>query len=677
MSIGLSATRRRPQLQRPSFLLLLGLAMLFAVGVAAQAISFARREDRFAGYTGTFDLPELAWQPANVGLPAAQPVVALAADPANPDLLLVATAAPPQIYRSADRGTSWQPVGQALGRRQVHVLLAAPAAPEGASTFLAGTSDGLFRSADGGLTWQPVADVPRPVAPPQRLERFGRSVYALAQASDGVLYLAGEDARPWRSQDAGATWEPLAELPLSNLGALLALAVSPDGGRLLAGSAGDGLFRSDDAGQTWQRAEDVPATFVAGLWFDPADGRLAYARTRAGLYRSADGGLRWEPVETELEGRADALLPGPSAGEALLLTNAGQVYATADGGRTWQPRGRLGRSGTAYGLWRLVGAEDAALAAATHAGLWRGDAAGEAWQPWPAAPGHPMAHDLAAAADGSLYLATAIGVYRSHDAAATWERRSDGLPAVAVLSVAAAPSLPNVLYAGTDGRGLYRSDDAGRTWQATALEVPTVPGLWVDPDDPDHVLIRAAFQRVYETRDGGRTWTTPWEGLDLSTEIVAVGDDGRRPPTLFASGTEALYRRPSGSLRWEPIGRGLDGQTVFRVVVDPHKPGRLWAAASTGVYVSDDGGEQWLPAGRGLEGTTVATLAFGPDEGRTMFAGTRQRGMYRSVDGGRTWRSAGLDGLSVYRIAVLGDGRWLVALTDQGLWRATLVGDAP
>lgn len=642
--------------------LLLGGALL---EVAIRAVRFDRREA---------DLPALAWQPANAGLLPAQPVVALAADPTDRSLLLVATAAPPQLYHSADRGVTWQAVGQALGGRQVHRLLAVPGAR---GVFLAGTSDGLLRSSDGGLTWQAVAAVPRPPTPPQGLRRSGRNVYALTAGGDGALYLAGEDDRLWRSLDAGATWEPLAALPLSSLAALLAVAVSPDGGRLLAGSAGDGLFRSDDSGQTWQPAEDIPPTFVAGLWFDPADGRIVYARAQTGLYRSADGGMRWQPVDAALDGRADAFLPGPSAGEALLLTNAGRVYATADGGRTWQPRGALDRPGTAYGLWSLADAHGLTLVAATHAGLWRGDETAERWQPWPAGPGHPVANDLALAADGSLYLATPAGVYRSDDNAAIWARRSDGLPAAAVLSVAAAPSAPHVLYAGTDGRGLYRSDDAGSTWTATALEVPSVPGIVVDPADPSHLIVRAAFQRVYESHDGGDTWRTPWDGLDLSTEIISLSLGTGEPLALYAGGTEQLFRTADPGQGWQPIAPELAGQTVFQVLPDPADPGRLYVGASKGLYLSRDGGAGWMPAGRGLEGVTVVALARHPTQPAQVFVGTRYRGLYRTLDGGATWQPAGLKGLSVHRLVVSADGRWLIAATDHELWRAALTGGAP
>jgi photosystem II stability/assembly factor-like uncharacterized protein len=643
------------------------LAVILGVGCALRTTPTAPLPSPFA---------PLEWQAASAGLPAARPVLAFAADLTDPALMLAATIAPPQLYRSLDRGASWQPAGRELEGRLVHALLAVP---ETNGIFLAGASDGLFRSDDGGVTWRAIPDLPRPIVPPQGLERQGRSVYVLLAAADGALYLAGEDVRPWRSLDQGVTWQPLGALPAG--AALLALAVSADGSRLLAGSDGAGLFSSDDGGQTWRQAADVPMTFVAGLWFDPADNRLAYARTRAGLYRSDDGGQRWQPVETEFEGRVDALLPGLKARQALLLTNAGQVYATDDSGRTWRLRGKLGRPGTAYGLWRLPSDAGATLIAATHAGLWRNDdkggAASSPWQPWPHGPGPAAANDLARAADGALYLATPVGIYRSDDDGATWMSRSDGLPAAAVLSVAIAPSNPQVLYASIDGAGLYRSNDGGRTWVRTRLEVPSAPGILVDPADPDHLFIRAAYQRVYESRDGGETWRTPWDGLDLSTEIIALGWGPDAPSVLYAAGAEALYRSVNGGQSWQPMAAELSGQTVFQVAVDARDPKRLYAGATKGAYLSRDDGATWAPWGRGLEDVTVAALAFHPTRPQEVFAGSRYRGVYRSQDGGETWQPAGLEGASVYRLVVAAGGRWLIAVADRGVWRAPLAGGGP
>ncbi len=314
------------------------------------------------------------------------------------------------------------------------------------------------------------------------------------------------------------------------------------------------------------------------------------------------------------------------------------------------------------------------LLAGTHTGLRFSDDAGRTWQLWPTGPGPAAANDLVQAPDGALYLASSDGLYRSTDAGATWTLASQSLPQAAVLSVAVAPSRPEVLYAGTDGRGLYRSDDAGRIWTRTGLDVPTVPGILIHPADPERLWIRAAFQRIYESRDGGRTWFTPWNGLDLQTEVMFLGRDLNDPPTLYAAGTQALFRSLDEAGSWHPIGPALAGQTVFDLAADPSDPRRLYAAVTRGVYVSADGGATWEPWGHGLEEITALALLFHPGRRAVAFAGTKYRGTYRTTDAGRTWHSAGLDGMSVRRLVITADGRWLLAATDQGVWRAALGG---
>jgi len=611
----------------------------------------------------------LSWQTASRGLPIFVPVLAVAVDPAQPDLVIAATAAPPRLHRSRDRGATWEPVGQELDGRLVQALLALPGA---ANAFMAGTSDGLFRSADGGSTWQMVPDLAQPVLPPEGLAGRGRSVYNLFAGSDGAIYLAGRGSQPWRSVDGGVAWHPLAPLPAGT--ALLAITLSPDGGRLLAGTDGAGLFQSDDGGQTWQAAAGIPATFVAGLWFDPAGNGVAYARTRRGLYRSDDGGRTWQPSAAEIKARIDSLIPGPAAGQALLLANDGRVYETLDGGRAWQLQGDLGRSGAVYAAQSWPEAFGGEVLAATQAGLWSSSDSGRTWEPWPRGPGVAPASDLAEGPDEALYLANAGGVYRSDNGGGLWTPAGSGLPPVAALAVAVAPSDPLVLYAGTDGRGLYRSRDRGLSWTATALAVPSVPGILIDPIDPDHLWVRAVYQRIYESRDGGATWNTPWNGLDLSTELTFLGRGPGYAPLLYAAGTEALYRSADAAQSWQPIAKGLAGQTVFDLVTDPQNPQRLYAGATKGAYLSQDGGGNWAPWGRGLEEITVSALAFQSQRREQVYAGTKYSGLYRSQNGGASWQPAGLAGLSINRLLTSPDGRWLLAATNEGVWRSEIGG---
>lgn len=595
-------------------------------------------------------------------MPAALPIPAVLVAPDNVAFWLVATDTPPQLYRSEDGGHSWERTDTDLGGRRVHALLAVPDTP---GIFLVGTSDGLFRSEDGGRTWRMVPDVPTPIALPAEGHNPGRQVYSLIAGSDGALYLAGAGAQPWRSTDTGRTWTPLTRLPAG--GAVLALALSPDGRRLLAGSDGAGLFRSDDGGHTWQGVADIPATFVAGIWFDPEDGRLAYTRTRVGLYRSDDGGLTWQRSAVALSGRLDALVPGPGPGQALVLAHDGRVYRTDDGGQTWRWQGSLPRPGVVLTAQRHPG--DGSVLVGHQTGLWRSEDEGRTWQTRPLTPGRPRLYDLTQTADGTLYLATSAGLFRTANPMAGWEPVMAGLPAATALAVAAATEAA-VLYAGFEGHGLYRSRDGGRSWSATPLPVPDPVGILVHPHNPEHVWVRAAFQRLYESRDGGATWHTPWEGLDLSTELVSLAWVPADPPLLFAAGTEQLYRRV-GDGPWQAVAPLLAGQTVFTLLADPEQPAHLLAGTTRGVYRSTDAGLTWETWGRGLEEVTVTALLAAPGRTRTFLAGTKYHGLWRSDDGGRIWRPAGLESRSIVRLLITADRRHLLAATADGLWQAS------
>jgi hypothetical protein len=96
-----------------------------------------------------------------------------------------------------------------------------------------------------------------------------------------------------------------------------------------------------------------------------------------------------------------------------------------------------------------------------------------------------------------------------------------------------------------------------------------------------------------------------------------------------------------------------------------------------GVYRSDDGGDSWRAASAGLTNTRVLSLAPGPD-GQSMFAGTWD-GVFRSDDGGDSWRAAntGLKDMHVLSLASGPDGQSMFAGTDgHGVFRSNDGGDS-
>ncbi len=621
-----------------------------------------------AGCAGSpYPEADLAWQRLDRGLRPHAYVLALSFDRFVPGRMWAGVNSNSALYVSLDGGDSWGAAGAEPSpgtEPWTPPAFAVLQSVRSAGVILVATGDGLRRSEDGGTTW-------RRVGPPS----LAVPVYTLAQDATGAIFLGGEGRTLLRSDDAGLTWQALPAWPGGE--AVLSLAVSASGGWLLAGTDGSGLFSSRDGGRTWERVEVAGEAYVASIVLAPGGappcagvGECALVRTRSGLVRTWDGGATWEKVAAGWEGRADAVAIAGEEPAWLLLTDRGRVYRSPDGAG-WEPLGEgLGRTGAVFTAVADPTRPQTVLAG-TENGLYRSDDGGRNWHPAPSGPGTPAVHALVADRNGVLYAGTVDGVFASTNGGESWERRSAGLPLAPVVALAAAPSLPGLLYAGMVGEGLFRSADGGASWTATAWRGATVSSVAVDGQDPDRVYIRVAFERVYASEDGGQSFGARWEGLALNTELISLTVDPHDPGCLFAGGNDRLYRSTDRAASWQPVGPELNGQTVFALVVDARDRERLYAGATKGAYESADGGLSWRPWGRGLEEITVTTLAFHPHNDDLVYAGTKYRGLYRSTDGGRRWRPAnkGLGDVSIDALLVSEDGRWLYAATSQGLFR--------
>jgi photosystem II stability/assembly factor-like uncharacterized protein len=208
---------------------------------------------------------------------------------------------------------------------------------------LAGTyGDGLFRSDDAGATW----------------ERVAEGVFRFVSAE-----LAGtEPARVYRTPDAGLSWE---ELPVTGIPGHedWFLPYSPRAGAarnahvigdtVLVAAEVAGLLRSDDGGGTWvceTVAGDEDIHHVTGHPEDPdlvfvSLGSATLTRPgeqHGGIARSRDRGRTWEKVETDYT-RATLVPPSRPdlvvAGPAQRVGREGRIVVSADGGDTWEPAG--------------------------------------------------------------------------------------------------------------------------------------------------------------------------------------------------------------------------------------------------------------------------------------------------------------------------------------------------
>ncbi len=224
-------------------------------------------------------------------------------------------------------------------------------------------------------------------------------------------------------------------------------------------------------------------------------------------------------------------------------------------------------------------------------------------------------------------------------------------PAVAAL--AAHPTDPDVLYAGTwlttPGAALvYRSEDGGQNWRAAADGLPTdlpatsgVVDLLIDPANPRTLYLALHRRGVWRSDDGGQSWHNIGEGVVAEDEdVVALALSGGDLYVLSAEGLNVL----SGDGRWKAMNRGLPTRNVVYndFAFDPTDEGTLYMVTSPdGLYRTTNGGRNWRAANNDLPGTTGNIKGITIDEAGRIFLTIRGVGLVRSDDAGRTWTPSG------------------------------------
>lgn len=101
-------------------------------------------------------------------------------------------------------------------------------------------------------------------------------------------------------------------------------------------------------------------------------------------------------------------------------------------------------------------------------------------------------------------------------------------------------------------------------------------------------------------------------------------------------------------------------------------PERVYAATGGGgVFRSFDGGHSWRPASRGLASLDVIALAVDPGRPDTLYAGTLAHGLFRSTDAAATWQpvSGGFENARIKTVLVAPDGTVWIGTSEHGILR--------
>lgn len=105
-----------------------------------------------------------------------------------------------------------------------------------------------------------------------------------------------------------------------------------------------------------------------------------------------------------------------------------------------------------------------------------------------------------------------------------------------------------------------------------------------------------------------------------------------------------------------PVWLGPTGGSIVTLQYNPQNPSIVYAGSfGSGVFKSEDGGLSWRTVSAGLDNLFINSFVIDPRQPDTLYAGTYQSGVYKSVDGGAHWFSvpAGMQpGAVVYCMAI-------------------------
>ncbi len=369
------------------------------------------------------------------------------------------------------------------------------------------------------------------------------------------LYLGTATGWLYESRDGGENWKRLALVGKRDDLALDSIVVDHANpmhiviGAWVLGSADGGLYISNDGGVSWKSDADMQGQSIRALTPSSSNPQLLVAGTLKGVYRSNDGGEHWtliSPQGSQELHEVESIAIDPVDPQIIYAGTWHLPWKTTDGGAHWtnMKKGIIDDSDV-FSI--IVDPKDPKV----------------------------------------VYASACSGIYKSQTAGEEF-KKVQGIPSTARRTrvLMQDPQSMNIVFAGTT-EGLFRTVDSGTTWKPTTGTDVIVNDVFVDPKNPNRVLLATDRGGVLASNDGGSSFAASNNGFS-ARQVTAYVGDAQHPTTLYVG-----------------------------VVNDK---------TSGGVFVSDDGGLKWMQKSAGLNGHDVFSLGQAADG--TVLAGTGH-GIYR------------------------------------------------
>lgn len=271
-----------------------------------------------------------------------------------------------------------------------------------------------------------------------------------------------------------------------------------------------------------------------------------------------------------------------------------------------------------------------------------------------------------------LFAGGSGGLFRSADDGHTWEPA--GISGRTVWQLRASAD-GTVLYAACEPASLFRSEDSGRSWQEVESLTrvpdaarwcvplnPPLPGraraLVVDAQTPQRLWVGVEVGGIVRSSDGGHSWHVDLPGANPDIHMLCAHPQNAN--VLFATtgygrfdgaapmeeGNAGVFRSDDGGVTWQYVWRGITPRYSRPMCIDARPPFALTVAsaptafsnvreaggAGAMLFRTEDGGTTWRSLGDAAHSPSAANFhGLAPDP-------TAAGGVITGTDSGEVWR---------------------------------------
>ena len=453
----------------------------------------------------------------------------------------------------------------------------------------------------------------------------------------------------WKTDNRGTTWDPVFDSEGSY--SIGCVSIDPNNtetiwvgtGENVSGrhvGYGDGIYKSLDGGKSWTNMGLKNSQHIGMIVIDPRDSNVVYVAAQGplwsaggerGLYKTSDGGKTWNLIlsKGEYTGANEVHLD-PSDPDvvyvslhqrfrnvaALMDGGPGSgIHKSTDGGKTWReltngiPKEDKGKIGLSISPVNPDVVYATIELAQRTGGLWRSTDAGASWEKrsdevYSGTGPHYYQEIFASPHDVDTVYQVAPTLHRTIDGGENMKPVRNRSVHGDYHSVVFDPSDPDYLMVGTDG-GVYESFDSTENWKFFAnMPITQFYKVTVDYDEP--------FYNIYGgTQDnntqGGPSRTDNVHGIRNSDWYVTVFADGHQsaadptnPDIIYSEwqqGNLVRFDRKTGEIVYiQPQPDANEDSERFNwdapILISPHNSARLYFASQR-VWRSDNRGDSW------------------------------------------------------------------------------------